>query len=230
MDEQRLEEIVHGALERSWDEVAPSDIIADAIREALASQEEELRSLREQVTACGKFADPEYRDAYINEASRDVLDAHVAKQQAQDACERLALEVRSLREERDALHTLAETRQTLLNEMTERREQDRQQKASAEAAMRLSQGSRRLSADRLDRLSERVNRAFGDLSLVKFALARHPDHVAPANGQWTCTCEICHPFRLAYETLDIAVRKSVLGESDAGSVDTHPVTTREGTG
>jgi chromosome segregation ATPase len=51
MDEQRLEEIVHGALERSWDEVAPSDIIADAIREVLSSQEEELRKLRDEVVA-----------------------------------------------------------------------------------------------------------------------------------------------------------------------------------
>lgn len=151
MDEQRLEEIAskvvahftpQGERIDAEDCFVVEGMLGDAIREALSSQEEELRkvreelrsmlrerraaetascqgyeaavaraeaaeaevlSLREQVKSAGKFADPEYRDAYISEASRDVLDACAAKQKAEDACERLALEVRSLREERDAL-------------------------------------------------------------------------------------------------------------------------------
>jgi hypothetical protein len=95
MDEQRLEEIAEKAAKRIMGEAVPhivaahdhfdtcvaEAIVESAIHEALSSQEEELRETREALAA----------------VSEDYRNNFTALQQAEE-------ELRSLREERDALH------------------------------------------------------------------------------------------------------------------------------
>jgi chromosome segregation ATPase len=139
MDEQRLEEIVHGALERSWDEVAPSDIIADAIREVLSSQEEELRKLRlDRDTYKLEF------ESYIEREGaccpEDVgFDEFIKALQAKIG--RQEEELRSLREERDdLLHVKAATAHARDLNQTRAREADAE-------LQRLREGMTRTAAE-----------------------------------------------------------------------------------